>query len=40
MTIYERFPMSNQEGEFIVSVAYPHDYETLKTLEMPLQKTS
>lgn len=38
MTIYERFPMSNQEGEFIVSVAYPHDYETLKTLENAFAK--
>ena len=33
MTIYERFPMSAHDGEFIVSVAYPHDFETLKTLQ-------
>lgn len=33
MTIYERFPMADHDGEFVVSVAYPHDYETLKTLE-------
>lgn len=38
MTIYERFPMKDQEGDYIVAVAYPHDVETLKTLQDAFKK--
>lgn len=33
MTIYERFPMASIDGDFVIAVAWPHDYESLKTLE-------